>query len=868
MEINKKNIKGGLTALIVIVFWLIFFSVMYLIAGNSLRQNDNLTVYTPKDSLHEGFVGKTNALLEFLTDSTKNEYVGKNSAVDLNSLNKKYKALKFALVNEGTSEITRGEELRLVGIMPDSIKDERLRRFYYNSNIPLLLKKQQSNLADNIFQIQLQVDKHAKTIIKKDGLKRTPFCVASIKIDASMFSVSLSNKMWEGKIYCNYNHLFNDSDFVYLTCNNFVLPVLKGSNLFDENGEKRDFSNIYLDSHSDEAYYEQESQPMDYYKYYKGIMEHNKKWVTIHIDNKCSVDISIKKTPKGKVLCKIKSRDYNLYSEDATIKNQNSREEELKNKAFEITDGKRILIYQKSTERLEGEIILWKQNPARCLSQIIVTSSGKKRYIVTNNQTDLLTQQISTGLIGSINNNIYTKDSISISLDPILSKEFQTEIQNYLKTLRKRMHEDPKDATEYDMSVTIMDMATGEIIASPYWSTRLDNEPQKLRCLHKNTSLVRRYIGSTFKPLLSLAAVLEYPNLLNLDTRKVHLYQRNGTNINFLGYKVKKGWGASIWNGCNMTQFLAKSDDVFPVVLAAICFNDGPFNGSFQYNNKGWFKQENGFLKFRKYDEKTGWNNNIDFIQNLSYLYHLDYNGNEAKSDFWRVIQKNMVNPMKPFELESLTPHPVSLNMDLFLQGEYISIGLVPWVLGQGNNEWNCVKLAEAWSRMMTLKDIKASFIQLEKEDNPLPLNFKREDWKNFLDKLKDAAFKPVCTYREMTSKVYSLHKNLVLYAKTGTPDEYERREEMLLDAGNRWFDSGLFVFSLVDKNKFAVYTNHPKTETPHGITCVVRITKTTNRKPNEKEKDENINSSNALKFFTENERLQKMYELTKNYIH
>ena len=61
MEINKKNIKGGLTALIVIVFWLIFFSVMYLIAGNSLRQNDNLTVYTPKDSLHEGFVGKTNA---------------------------------------------------------------------------------------------------------------------------------------------------------------------------------------------------------------------------------------------------------------------------------------------------------------------------------------------------------------------------------------------------------------------------------------------------------------------------------------------------------------------------------------------------------------------------------------------------------------------------------------------------------------------------------------------------------------------------------------------------------------------------------------------------------------------------------------
>lgn len=128
-------------------------------------------------------------------------------------------------------------------------------------------------------------------------------------------------------------------------------------------------------------------------------------------------------------------------------------------------------------------------------------------------------------------------------MDPILSKEFQTEIQNYLKTLRKRMHEDPKDATEYDMSVTIMDMATGEIIASPYWSTRLDNEPQKLRCLHKNTSLVRRYIGSTFKPLLSLAAVLEYPNLLNLDTRKVHLYQRNGTNINFLGIKSRKNGG-------------------------------------------------------------------------------------------------------------------------------------------------------------------------------------------------------------------------------------------------------------------------------------------------------------------------------------
>lgn len=879
-------------AVLAILVSILVFTVV--LVPSSLAKISKENTYQPINQEGKGMIGKTNEFMSILVKKCDSTIY----ATDLVSLNSKYKALTFELVGSGTHNVTRAEELRLVDINPDVIEDEEWKNFYYNSNLPSLLRKQRENLAENIFRIEPETDSRQSKMSKVKALK-----IKRLTLDPALFRVSLDNNYWNGEIIATNNSLFSDKDYLYVSVNNFVLPLKKTEKQYANNNNNK--IQIYIDD--DDV--KMGEVNFDYYSYYKKMQQdasNEQKYPEIRFGRNYGIVFSCDK--KGKMQLVSGNCDIAVYKngeEALPIKEITDGEKFRETKSFEYTDGMRIIAYGEGRS-IVGVFEVNKANPSLCLSRMIQTGSGRKRYIITNNQTDILTQQVTQGLINNVNYGIYDKDKIELALDPLLSKELQNDISNYLIDMKRVLAERKigKDENgrvynkvpnqikeEWDMSITVMDMATGDIIASPYWSTRLDNTDKKLLQTYKNTSLLRRYLGSTFKPLLALAAVQYDKNLL--DFKSDGNYQLlSSAKGSFLGYEVTP-WSvgaAKFWKaGYDMRRFLSESDDVYPVALATYGFADTKYNGigKLRFADDSWLTSTNHKLRFYKESENqnaSSKGNELPFITILSSLYNLSYSKKENVRLWPTMKEKEANSPYErsiPFGLEAVTPENCSLHSDLFCQGEDLRTRLVPWVLGQGDNEWNCIKIAEAWTRMMTMKNTFASFLKTEPKKESLfnnndKIKLHEDIWRKFISVLGNAAEGSTCTYKNMTNLVKNKSKafgGIKLYAKTGTPDNYSRYPEVLIDGNNRNFDIGLFTFSLVNENHYNSYLHNPKNGVPRGITCVVRITRTyeckkCNRVTGNCKKCENFNglmSGDAFNFFTP-ERFEKFYYMTKKY--
>lgn len=848
--IDPKNKYGYIlfVALLVIVMLLSNFASRFGGHLGQLAVIGNDSIYQPLDSAGLGFVGHANELFELLVDSTNSEYVNtKIKATDIDSLNLRYKALQFEIVGGGIHRVTRGEELRLVSIFPDSIKDEKLKMFFNNSSLPSLLEKQRKNIADNYFYIKLSSDKTVSSFAKVK-----PITIDRIFLTTQLFRVALTAKQWEGEIYQDGNSLFGES-FVFLSNNSFILPVEKNTaEIISEHVYRID-----IDVSSGEI--KGGGETWNYYKYYEDIKSHkNYNQPTIKLSDS-GAKFSIACGKDSFVIHPDNQTNVTVYQKGTsyTVRHIDTPEGQEKTKPLPIVDGTRLVVYNGS--RKAAEFTLFVENPALCLSRIIRSEKGKQRYFISQNQTDILTQQVIKGLARNLSNT-NASTAITLSIDPLLSMEFQEELRRYLLSLKEHLKSlipSNQKKQEWDISLTIMDLVTGNIIASPYWSTRLEeeNDYPVLQQSHKNTALLKRYVGSTFKPLLALASVCHIPDLMTLKTTDGNYYKAlQKDSAVFLGYKISNRWAekTSHWSGCSgMAHFLSRSDDVYPVALAAYGFavDEYPKAKINLSNPHGWIKAKGNDLYMKMPNEDhVNSSKEQPLLRHLAYLYNLNYN-NPEEMDLWGGLPLDYVkydsyndgqDRIKvPFALESTTPDMYSLQGDLFLQGEPLKNRLATWVLGQGDNEWNCLKVAEAWTRMMTMRHTLLSFVKRQSEDNIESLfekyqnmfQGKEQVWSKFIDELGEAALKrDTCTYWRVTQTLNTFNKNnhfnLSLYAKTGTPDDFSRYPEILIDGNRRYYDLGMFTFSLVDKDKFNNYKKDPINGKAKGITCVLRITR------------------------------------------
>ena len=869
-----------------------------------LGRQGSKDVYTPTECPDSGFVGGANRLLAKLLLDTLNADI---PVTNLDSLNKKYLALEFALPYDEDHKATiEASDLRLVGIRAERIKDDRDRMFYYNSRFPKLLEMQKEQIADTYFRISSKGERYNR----KEQVK--PIKVTKVEVIPSMFKVALTKDPWTGIIEGAQNCLFDESNAVFLNYGNTILPLPKV--------KKADLVHpIRLDAIADESLLlNANGSNIDYYNLYNTMMfgKGDGKSSCVNINLNKSTRDEHTKSPEftlcyahDSLFLRLDVDRMRIYGKKKTYIFHKKSQGEQDDAIVPAEDGMKI-IAEAGDGRKIAEFTLFTHDPTRKLSSLSLTNVGRERINIPAGQTDLFTRQMIRGLSRNMSN-IYNIDTVTLSIDPLFSKLFEDELKSYLHAVKKTIGTPKhikKGSEQYDISMTVMDMATGDIIATPYYTTRLDEIPEKLRMTTRNPALSRRFIGSTFKPMVALASVLTNPNLINLDTHGKYHLNGDDKTATFLGRNTEM-WArksSSHWYGSTFTDFLSYSDDVYPVALAAIAMSDKNLENGTTLSIRGdnnYFKMQKGLLHFRNADEVNFGPQSHPFNDWLTYLFAANYDSDINTDTIFKNLytKNNLSHQERRYGLDELIPDVTNLYLNRFLEGNGFRQMLPPWVLGQGDNQWSCIKVAEAWSRMLTKRNVLASFIHNDKIPSSLVDGVEREPqkhtingpatktgtnntWNAFLNHLHEAQYYQSAhnnTLGRMYNQVNTLNKSgikhsLVLFSKTGTPDIYDRYDVPLIGGNRRQIDLGMYTFGLMDDKQ---YQNVKDNKPARGIVCVVRITRTyectacSDRQRRHLgqcsrcEAFNGVNSFHARNFFSENSsRMRKFYDLTRKY--
>lgn len=852
----RRFLVAGFPVLLIIVA--VVFSPFK--ACNSLGKEGQKNVYSPGQE-NIGFVKKSNELFEILLQNVDNSVEPTN----LETLNKYYRAIDFDLPYASDNvACINGSDLRVVRIHQDCIP-EKFREFFFNSRLPQLLEQQSEKICETYFKITLQS--------KSKGMNKK-LLVKSIKLIPSMFKVALGKEPWNGTIYANGNCLFTTANSVFLTIGNAFLPLHRNKKEGLHNSCKLVLDGDFLYSAGTDK------QPLDYYNYYMDTYNSDGS-VSIMLEGNKDVNICC----VGDTLV-IRSQ-FNFNYGDRLLRSGPSQR-------IAVKDGDKLIFYNGNNRKL-AEFSINTDDPSRILSSLTHTSLGTSRYIISRNQTDLFTQQIIQGFCRALSNND-SIDDVHLSLEPFLSREFEKEIKDYLKELQIMTKSNTvafplnQKEPEFDISITIMDMATGQVLASPFYLSQFDKELKKdeLQMTSRNVALSRRALGSTFKPLVGLASVLTRPDLLNLNTKGMY------SNVNadkkdpkataiFHGRKTLS-WakGTSHWDGTDFVNFIAHSDDVYPVSLVALALAE---QGSYsQLPLEKAFEMKNGLLHLRKQQFSI----NDKFPHWLAELSGANYSDDmPANSDLFEDLKQG-----EEFWLNGVCPDVTNLHYDTFYDSEDLDFRhrLVTWVLGQGGNEWSCMSIGESWCRMLSKRDVHTRLLKYNSVfplirshiNDDQDLKSVTKTWNSFLDKFSLAQSLAVSgtTLRPMYDKVNGLNQDmalhgdsaLVLFSKTGTPDSYLRDEVPMLNTRKRYLDVGLYTFALMRKSELQkIKDNKPA----KGVVCVVRLTRSykcmkcgISGKCENCLKGSGFWGNTARDFFVSTpRRLKKLYKMTESYL-
>jgi len=935
INLNDQKWRSILVVCLPALILLVAVALSFFKGCTALGTEGEKTVYDPSEC-GEGFVTKANKVLSMLLQQVDTTCF----AVSLDSLNARYRALEFALpYGEEDKAYIEASDIRLVAIHPEYIKDDDLRNFYFNSRLPQLLSQQSQHLGETFFSIRsrgMNLNEYGgfgrdgkRHGVRNDG--RRPIVIESIKLIPSMFRVALEKNPWTGVIESCESCLFPDSSCVYLTYGNTMLPLHRDRRFANAGSENH---TIHFQAIMNEGILlwkpdnRRTQSPIDYYSYYQKAFRYSDRSNAIRV----GMHNGRADQERASVLLSFSHDTLMIVHETCGVSviRKHEREDNVNQvKATDrptrvpFEDGMKILLYEMSGNKFSaklGEFSIYKNNPSVELSRLTQSVTGTSRFYISDYQTDLFTQQMLRGMARHLSNreNI---DTVRLSIDPLLSREFENDIKEYVGLLPEITridaygHSKPRSQKkeEYDMSVTIMDMATGEVLATPFYTTRFNkkNYLDELKLTTRNTSLIRRSIGSTFKPMEALASVLAVPSLLDLDTRNGCYSNLNWENktVSFFGRNTTP-WAEKSkthWNGCDFPTFIGRSDDVYPVALVAFALSgreaarDAHVLPVAPGTDDSFFTMQDGRLRFQRSEQ---WQTLSDksvqpFIKNISLLYNLTYDDQHSDASLERMSDINLFRNLtenfpdslkndKCFGLQEISPDQTQLRMSRFYDGEDFRALLVPWVLGQGDNMWNCVKIAEAWSRMVGKRDVQASFIHSPQNRNAesiLSLNGGPNSfdghsdlnavWNSFLDNFALAQSYNGGTLERMYNRLREVEPRLMLFSKTGTPNAYIRYEFPMLGGNNRFMDVGMFTFSLVDR---AEYENNIKRNRHcRGITCVVRVTRSYECESCRRkggicancEPYWGIDSGIARNFFSaSSDRLRKLIDMTRNFLY
>ncbi len=850
-------IKLALVILAMVVVGLFVFH-----GCNDLGKQASGDVYTPDDE--SGFIHRSNELLQRLVEEGNKR--APEMCKSIADLNKKYPALRFALPYDADKMMGgRADDIRLVDIIVDSIHDDEMRSFFNNSNLASLLKKQRESLGSRLFRIKFASD--------TSGIR-----VRRISLIASMFRVALERDPWRSTILAHENAMFAEDNHCFVSYGGSVVPLRKGSVVMPTNNNTQTvyvLDREHLLSASSTRTVKVNWLDMDEQFETRPLLN-----LVFNVASKNKYSESLKLGFDGdSLLVRVEGptgftcRPYYVGADEKSIiSSAGSNAQAMTRLPINTGDVKLVVTCVDGTR---SELTVSRHNPMLTLSQPMHTNSGLSRYNVPLSMTDRFSYQVVRGLNNALRNTTYDSAQIQLSIDPLLSMTMEQMLEKYYKDkLSNAYPRNGRGKNEFELSVTVMDMATGQVLAAPYYSTADIGLSEDVAMERKNPALVRRYIGSTFKPLLATAAALTCTDLANY-TPSATDFSRSGDDCTLFGKPVAKWAPAGHWNtSTNMTRFFTNSEDVYPVALAmrAMCANDmnNGYKGVFDTRGGKWALPKSGA-------DVTNFANN-PFFQTVSSLYNVkSWDATVIDEDdffdmsqyIWRDLH---LSDDRTFAMEIVNPDMVNMAYELMCREATVKEGLVPWVLGQGNNEWNTVKLAEAWSRMLTKRALSASLVYGDSMVS-VPLitdaegkSYSNVAWNAVLQSLVEAQsggklLPPVYNRVQRLNAALNDNSKLVLFGKTGTPDNYSRIEGLPVERTRTQIDAGLYCMALMPQHAVS-RVRSGATGTVNGIMVVVRVTRLS-----PPDKGNGIGSSHARDFLLNDNNLENLYRLTRQYL-
>lgn len=815
--VRKFGIKSVLIFLCIILTLIgyVIYSIKYDSANSFLKFHNN-KFYRPLNDLdhNRGFYGKVNVLLEkALQDRTDQPYV-------INNLDDLYTRLRFYYPIDTTNYLISGDDIRLIGYepSPDDIEDVE---FFNNSFFREVIQRQRNNLTQKYFLIEWNE--------RRDS-------IIGITIDTNAYNLSLLTSNWQGTIMLNDAYEALDENVNYIAFGKSILPLFSGTAGIES------FINYGLNPYDVDIENTSPNLSINIEEVYGALNQ--RFYVRLIFDGPAPYMYSLSLfNDRGEISLRTNNLAIRGYVRGQEIVHDT-------NVRFNLAPGYGIasLTVQVPGQHRQFDFIITERSPFS-IASMPVAGTGN-RISIDSSWLDLSTRQ----QIRFLESNLSPEDSldsIHLSSNIFLSKYLEDEIKNYVDSLDAVFSKSPDDI--FEMSMCLIDISTGEIIATPFYSNEFPNNNIEELTQVRNFNLIKHDIGSTFKPPLALAAALKYESL-----RHFELTGLSSNPPNIIGYPtIKYGFDGDspkgiFWSGgCNRTEFLASSHDNYPIAMSMLALTEDFDCRSYDVLTRNWSNDAVNNLRALNSDSasrilylsnRTCFQDisNSSFIQLLGNLYKVDARTNRIQNNtFYDGNSWRLLNLKAKHKLYSLYEDRVSLGTSFFGNGNADTLDFKRFelfVLGQGDNQWSNVKLAQAYGKVISNHLIEASFISCDRvQHSYLPMisdmfnaggdtryqyqvstQQAEQAWSSFMTDWRNA----VASSRRLLAPALARYRQADgeyrFYCKTGTPQENEKASTKVFKKGAdlMWWDEGLFAFGICNNNE-----NYPK-----GVAGVVYI--------------------------------------------
>jgi hypothetical protein len=421
---------------------------------------------------------------------------------------------------------------------------------------------------------------------------------------------------------------------------------------------------------------------------------------------------------------------------------------------------------------------------------------------------DLISRQLTLSIDAELNSQLYEA----------LEKEALGQNRNGLwDEINQRQGLAPR------ISATVMVPESGEVLALASWpshnpapqSPEQDkNNPRaygnlmrrrdpEARLYLLNHNLERHVLGSATKPFIAGAAATAFPELLTLAVA-----DNKSEYDRVFGIPTRPSWRGNGSGKVAFSNFLTHSNNLFEVMIgflglaetdanSRMRFTTIPVADDYEINGRPYAVQPDFTDTF---NSQNGDALNLDkthLAVKLKELFDVQVSGPDQTRDVdvWnKAVEMNLL-PDQGNSFNLIAPETSNLALNQIRDAR----SFVGITLGGNTNRWNNVKSAEAFARLITGRQVAASFVKLDQKPEFPPLNDFSRVRTALLAALEDVVMNG--TASKLNSRVGQLDSNgqatvgrrFAIFAKTGTLEgqfKSGRNDSNIILAAGMWNDS------------------------------------------------------------------------------